>query len=309
MQNVMTETVELSIVTSIYEAATYVEAFYARMRAAALALGVAYEFVFVNDGSRDESLQVLRRLQTQDARVVVVDLSRNFGQHRALWAGLKEARGAHVFVIDADLEEAPEHVVLFWQQLHASGADMVFAAQKSRNGPLWTRVTGGVFYALVEAAVDFPVVKNVLMMRLMRRHYVDAILQFQERDPRLTIIAYIAGFRTECIPIEKRYKGFSTYSFNKKLREACDYMVGISSAPLYWLLYAALAVLGMDVLWGLGLEAFGVRRLLPWIFWGMGCVTGVLMLCIGVAAVYLARVLLEARQSPLLLVRAVYRAK
>src|SRR6478735_12183869 len=115
--------VMLSIVTSMYRSAPYLQEFYDRCTAAARKLTDAYEFVLVNDGSPDDSLQVALQLRERDPRVRVVDLSRNFGHHKALMTGLARARGERVFLIDCDLEEDPGWLLDFDREMRTTGAD------------------------------------------------------------------------------------------------------------------------------------------------------------------------------------------
>src|SRR5690606_17335088 len=114
--------IELSIVTPVYQAERFIEEFYRRMSAAAVQITPHYEIIFVNDGSTDRSLEHLVGLHEADARVVVVDLSRNFGQHHSIRTGMTYARGNLVFALDCDLEEEPEWLDAFYQILHQEGS-------------------------------------------------------------------------------------------------------------------------------------------------------------------------------------------
>jgi len=122
----------LSIVTTLYYSAPYLQEFYDRARHAALNITPDYEFVIVNDGSPDEVLHIARRLVAQDERVIVIDLSRNFGHHKAIMTGLAHTSGDLVFLIDCDLEEAPEALADFYAALQSDPeADAVYGVQPS----------------------------------------------------------------------------------------------------------------------------------------------------------------------------------
>ncbi len=120
----MPSDVRISVVTSMYRSSAYLEEFYSRAVRAISAISSSYEFVFVNDGSPDDSLAVALRIRERDPRVRIVDLSRNFGHYRALMTGLSHARGELVFLLDCDLEEEPEWLLRFHETLRRTGADV-----------------------------------------------------------------------------------------------------------------------------------------------------------------------------------------
>src|SRR3954471_8868653 len=124
----------LSIVTTMYQSAPYLKEFYERASAAARAITDEFEIIFVNDGSPDDSLEVAVSLFARDARVRVIDLSRNFGHHKAMMTGLAHARGELVFLIDSDLEEELEAVAGFYADLKDERADVVYGVQQKRKG-------------------------------------------------------------------------------------------------------------------------------------------------------------------------------
>src|SRR5438067_2146722 len=126
--------VQLSIVTTLYNSASTIEEFIRRSVAAAQTITDAFEIVVVDDGSPDRSLAVTLALLKREPRVKVVELSRNFGHHKALMTGLMHASGAYCFLIDSDLEEAPELVIEFWHKLRTSGMDVVYGYQTERGG-------------------------------------------------------------------------------------------------------------------------------------------------------------------------------
>ena len=135
----------LSIVTTLYRSAPFIREFYRRVSAAASTVTGEYEIIFVNDGSPDESLELATQIVDKDSRVRVVDLSRNFGHHRAIMTGLGYARGDRVLVIDCDLEEEPEHLEQFWREMEAGDADVIYGVQSDRKGRWLERVSGRVF--------------------------------------------------------------------------------------------------------------------------------------------------------------------
>jgi len=126
---------KLSIVATLYQSAPYIAEFHQRASAAAEKLvGDEYEIVLVNDGSPDRSLDIAVKLTEQDSHVVVIDLSRNFGHHKAMMTGLEHARGERIFLLDSDLEEEPEWLLTFAEQMSEDNRDVVYGVQESRKG-------------------------------------------------------------------------------------------------------------------------------------------------------------------------------
>ncbi len=299
----------LSVITSVYQAQGYIDAFYSKMLQSIKKITDDYEIIFVNDGSPDLSLEKLKAIQQNDPRVVIADLSRNFGQHPALWAGLKLSRGEFVFIIDCDMEESPDYLAEFHQVQKTQAADIVFAAQKKRKRAWHHRFTGNVFYWIIAKCTSYPVIPNVLMMRLMTRQYVDTLLTFREYDPRLTILAYNVGFKSVCVPIEKQFKGASSYTFDKKVEEAWAYLIGISNRPLLYIAYLGALLLAFFIVAALGYGMFGSNRLTGWLIVMLGVSTGLVLTAIGTVGMYLGRVLQEVRNPPFPIIQKLYGGK
>jgi putative glycosyltransferase len=137
----------LSIVTTLYESAPYLAEFHVRVCNTAEKITRDYEIILVNDGSPDNSLDVARSIHLKDNRVRVIDLSRNFGHHKAMMTGLAHARGDLVFLLDSDLEEERELLRTFYEELQRSGADVVFGVQEKRKGRLFERLSGSTHTA------------------------------------------------------------------------------------------------------------------------------------------------------------------
>ena len=189
---------KLSVVTTLYRSAASIEEFYRRAIKAAEKIAGDVELVMVNDGSPDNSLDLALELQKHDARVIVVDLSRNFGHHKALMTGLAHAGGDLVFLIDSDLEEQPEDLALFYQRFSAGDCDVVYGIQKARRGSIFERMSGGVFFAVVDMLGDRPLPRNSGHLT------VDAARLCQRPDPpsrpRLRHRRPLAGYRLSADP-------------------------------------------------------------------------------------------------------------
>ncbi len=211
----------LSIVTSLYKSEPYVAEFHRRLTQTIDALKIStYEVVYVNDGSPDLAKDLVRELLEIDPHVVLVDLSRNFGPHKALLTGLAYARGERVFLLESDLEEDPELLARLTEEMDRRGCDVVYAMQKTRRGGWFERTSGHLYYWMMNAVsgIEFP--KNLLMLRLMSRRYVDSLLLYREREVLLNGISYLTGYDYAIIPAKKHRRNSSTHSLGALLRLA-----------------------------------------------------------------------------------------
>jgi len=158
-------TMKLSIVTTLYQSAPYVAEFHRRASASARQLaGEDFEIIFVNDGSPDQSRDLALALAKSDSKTVLVDLSRNFGHHKAMMTALSYATGERIFLIDSDLEEAPEWLFPFDEQMTAGSHDMVFGVQESRKGGFVERVSGTWFWRLFNALTGLSLTENMVSL-------------------------------------------------------------------------------------------------------------------------------------------------
>lgn len=302
----------LSVVTTLYRSEPHVAEFCARAGAAARALaGDSYEIVIVNDGSPDGALDVAIALAENDPHLVVVDLSRNFGHHRALMAGLGMTRGAFVFLIDSDLEESPEDLARFAAQMRAARCDVVFGVQESRRGTWFERTSGSAFYWLHGKLTGLPLPRNLVTMRLMTRRYVDALLRHEERDMVIASLWQMTGFSQTSIVVEKRDTSKTTYGLGRKLSLLVGAVTAVSNRPLIGVFHIGTAVF----LVSLGWVGWLVLR---WLFlaqppggwtsliasvWLLG---GLTICAIGMVGIYLAKVFVEVKQRPAAIIRQVY---
>ena len=304
---------KLSVVTTLYMSAGHIEAFYRRISAAARgAAGDDYELVFVNDGSPDDSFDIVRKLADNDAKLSVVDLSRNFGQHKAMMTGLAHAAGDLVFLLDCDLEEDPEHLEQFVQRMIEDDCDVVYGVQETRRGGAFDRWFGGMFYKLFNFFAAARIPENVTNMRLMSQRYVQALMRHQEREMFMAGLWHITGFKQTPTPVTKHATSKSTYTLAKKISMFVTAVTSFSSAPLTGIFYcgvfisilAAFGILYLFINW-----ATAERPPPGWTsvmasVWLLG---GLIISFVGVIGIYLNKIFSETKQRPYTIVRQVYR--
>jgi putative glycosyltransferase len=295
----------------MYRSSAYLEEFHSRMVRAISAISSSYEFVFVNDGSPDDSLAVALRIRDRDPRVRIVDLSRNFGHHRALMTGLAHARGELVFLIDCDLEEEPEWLLRFRETLHRTGADVVYGVQTARKGGILERAGGAIFYTLLNRMMTTPLPRNAITARLMTRRYVRALVQHMDREICLAGLWVITGFDQRPIAVVKGHREGSTYSLRARVSAVVNAVTSFSNRPLIYIFYLgafvvtistfAAAVLTVRAL-TTGIDVAGYASLIVSI-WLLG---GLTLFSQGIIGVYLAKVFTETKDRPYTIVRAEY---
>jgi dolichol-phosphate mannosyltransferase len=274
-----------------------------------------FEFVYVDDGSRDASLDLVLELRRSDPRVTVVSLARNFGHQIAVTAGLDAAaeRDA-VVVMDTDLQDPPE-VSLRLIETWESGVDVAYAQRRTRRDSTFKRGTAYVFYWLLTrlASVDIP--RNVGDFRLMDHRVVAEVNRYREHDRFLRGIVAHVGFRQEAVPFDRdpRYAGSSSYPLRTMLKLAADGILGFSTFPLrlisrVGMLISLLSLLG--ALFVVYVRLFMPDKAVPgWAFItvGMFLLGGIQLLMMGVIGSYLGRVYVETQDRPLYSVALVAR--
>ena len=303
---------KLSIVATLYQSAPYINEFHERASASAKGMvGDDYEIVLVNDGSPDNSLDLAIRLTEQDSHVVVVDLSRNFGHHKAMMTGLAQAKGELVFLIDSDLEEEPEWLEAFARQMNQERCDVVYGVQERRKGNWFERWSGQWFYRFFKALTGLALPENVVTTRLMARRYVDALLCHQEREVFIAGLWHITGFDQRPQVIKKHHTSETTYTFRRKMSLLVNSVTSFSNAPLVSIFYIGVAI-------SLFALAYIVYLVTHWLFlakpmsgwtsvmasiWLLG---GMVISFIGVVGIYLSKIFSETKQRPYTIVRQIY---
>jgi putative glycosyltransferase len=301
----------LSIVTSLYNSAPYVEAFCTRAAAAAQALTPDFEIVLVNDGSPDNALQVALATQQREPRVRIVDLSRNFGHHKALMTGLRYARGELVFLVDVDLEEEPEWLARFHAELQGTGADVVYGVQDERKGGWVERTSGTLFFRLFNRMLTYPIPENIVTARLMTGRYVRALVAHEDQELCLAGLWVLTGFDQRALPVRKHSRRATTYTMRKRISVLVNALTSFSNRPLIYIFHLGVAVMLLSIAAGAGLlyQALSGRVGVPgWAsimvsIWFLG---GLTIFCVGVIGVYLAKVFTETKRRPYTVVRAEY---
>lgn len=302
---------DISIVTTLYFSSPHIVEFYERISLEAKKLTEDYEIIFVNDGSPDDSLNIAVKLYEKDEKVRVIDLSRNFGHHKAIMTGLSYAKGKLIFLIDSDLEEEPELLSLFYEHYQTSDIDVVYGVQKFRKGNVIEKITGELFYSFFNLISTYPVPANLITARLMSQSYVKALVDHKDREIFLAGLWAITGFRQVPLFVKKHSKGQSSYNFFRKLSIAVNSITSFSNKPLIFVFYlgSVISVLSFAAAIVLVIRKIFFNAILagwPSLIVSIWLLGGLTIFCLGIIGIYLAKVFSETKQRPYTIVRKFY---
>ncbi|HFI2660565.1 TPA: glycosyltransferase family 2 protein [Streptococcus suis] len=302
----------ISVIVPCFNEEEAIPYFYEAMEKVRKDMGEPFEYIFVNDGSKDGTLKVLRQLAGQDQAVRYLSFSRNFGKEAALYAGLQAATGDLVTVMDVDLQDPPEMLIEMKAMLDANAdLDCVGTRRVSRDGePPIRSFFAKLFYKLMNKISQVEVVDGARDFRLMRRHMVDAILSVSEYNRFSKGIFAWVGFETEYLPYKnvERVAGETSWSFWKLLSYSIEGIINFSDTPLNIASYTGF----FTFLLSLVLMVFVVFKTLvfgdPTIGWPSTiCIIlflgGLQLMTIGILGKYLAKVFLETKKRPVYIVK------
>jgi len=306
---------KLSVVATLYQSAPYIQEFYERVSAAARQVaGEDYEIVLVNDGSPDKSLELAVRLSSCDHHVVVVDLSRNFGHHKAMMTGLAYSGGELVFLLDSDLEEEPEWLPAFAWHMEQDSCDVVYGVQEQRKGNWFECWSGNVFYTGFNALTGLSLPRNPVTARLMTRRYVAALLRHKEREIFLAGLWLTTGFDQHPHAVKKHSTSATTYTFHRKLNVLINSVTSFSNLPLIGIFYIGMTIFFLSfcyAAWLIMQRLFFAAPLSGWTsivasIWLLG---GMIISFVGIVGIYISKIYSETKRRPYSIVRQIHAQK
>ena len=302
----------ISIVVPIFNEEEVVRLFHTAVADSMNEVGEAWEVVYVNDGSRDSSLQLLRELQAEDLHVVVVDLSRNWGHMGAISAGMQTARGDAVVLMDGDFQDPPEvlpELLAAWR----GGAQVVTAVRRSRQErrKILAKLFP-LFYRVLGAVSDFPIPLNAGIFGLLDRQAVDSINSLREGNRYLPGLRAWVGYTTAVVLYDRqdRAGGEGKLTFLSRIKYAMDAITSFSYKPLR----VSFVFAGFSLFLAAVLAVATVVSSGPMNHLGFGVTAAIflmgtlLLLCVGVLGEYMGRVYDEVRSRPLSIINKVYYA-
>ena len=307
----LNDVLTLSVIVPMFNEEAVLPAFFTRLEKTLAELGVTYEIICVNDGSRDGTQQLLTEAHARDPRIRVLNFSRNFGKEIALTAGLDHARGAAVVPIDADLQDPPELIAEFLQRWR-EGFDVVLGVRRNRNSDTWTkRISASTFYRVLNKMARIQIPANAGDFRLMDRRVVDTLHGVRERQRFMKGLFAWVGFRQCEVSYVRpeRSAGASKFNYWGLWTFALDGITGYSTVPLHVAGYLGTLTALAALLYGIYLVVrtllFGTdvpgytSTMVAVLFLG-----GVQLTVLGIMGEYLGRVHEETKHRPLYIVES-----
>jgi undecaprenyl-phosphate 4-deoxy-4-formamido-L-arabinose transferase len=303
----------ISVVIPVFNESGNLRQLWDRLEQVLSSPGREYEIIFVDDGSTDASLAILSELTARDARVRVVELARNFGQHSALLAGFRNCRGAIVVTLDADLQNPPEEIPRLLAAIDA-GNDVVGGWREERQDRSYRRIASRLQNHLTSAIVGVPMHDYGCMLRAYRRHIIDTVVACDEKAAFVPALANSFAKRVAEIPVahSPRAGGESKYSFFKLAHLSVNLITGFSNFPIQALSLIGIGISFLATLLGTFLLAhrlvYGPQQ--EGALWTLFAIAffffGMVFLSIGLIGEYVGRIYLEVRRRPTYIVRAIH---
>ncbi len=299
----------LTVVSPIYKGEKMLEELVARIETAVEAFTVDYEIILVNDCSPDDSWNKIKEICSRDVKVKGINLSRNFGQHYAITAGLTESTGEWVVVMDCDLQDRPEEIPNLYQKT-LEGYDTVFAQRKERKDGVLKRLSSTMFNATFAFLTDQEQDKTVGNFGIYSHQVIDAVLSMGDSVRWFPIMAKWVGFHIGYLPVmhSERAEGKSSYSIRRLLSVAADNMIAFSNKPLRLMLQFGFYVVALSIIvslfylirylsGGIAVDGFTTMVISMWLL------GGIIIMMIGMTGIYIGKTFDKIKGRPLYIVR------
>jgi dolichol-phosphate mannosyltransferase len=298
--------IEYSIIVPLYNEELVINEVYHRLKTTMGSTGRPYELIFVNDGSRDRTMELARNICNLDSSVKLLSFSRNFGHQAAITAGMEHAGGRAIVVIDADLQDPPEVIPLLIEKWQA-GYDVVYGQRIKRNGESFFKtMSAAIFYRILRSLTDLAMPVDAGDFRLIDRKVRNALIAIPERNRYVRGLVSWVGFKQAGVEYvrEERFAGETKYPLRKMIRLAGDAITSFSYKPLKIATYvgATVSLLSFLCLIGIMSEKLFTRFVIPgWTaiaMIGLFC-NGMILLVLGIIGEYIGRIYDEVKGRPL----------
>jgi dolichol-phosphate mannosyltransferase len=304
----MQDMVEFSIVIPVYNEEENVLELHRRLGTVMERLGT-YEIIFVDDGSKDKSWQLVKELHEKYPNVKGISFSRNFGHHIAITAGIDHAKGETIILMDGDLQDPPEEIPKLYGKLK-EGYELVYGIRKEKNDSILKRFASFVFWWFINSFSGINIPRNQTLLRIFDRKILDALNSMRERSRFIHGMIAWTGFKTALQEVEHapRERGKSKYNVVKLFRLAFNAITSFSTLPLRLATYLGLLSAGVGMFYGfyfiykkifLGIPVLGYASIIVAVLF----VGGIQLLILGIIGEYLGRVYQEVQARPIYILR------
>lgn len=297
--------IEISVIIPVYKNERFIDELVSRLKVTLATIVDTFEIILVSDGSPDNSWAVIKKNAVNDARVIGIRFTRNFGQHTAITAGADYCSGHWLVVMDGDLQDRPEEIIKLYQKAR-EGYDVVFARRQVRKDNFLKKIMSKLFYKILDRLVDGQTDPTVANFGIYSRKVIDYFKKMRERSRLFPLFICWLGFKTAYVVVEhgERTYGKSAYTFSRKINLALDTIISMSNKPLKISIRFGFLISFVSFLFGLWL----IIRYLVWDIPVMGWTSmmvslyffgGLLLSMIGVVGVYIGKVFDEVKNRPL----------
>lgn len=305
----MDENICYSVVVPVYNEEAVIVETYKRLNRVMASLGESYEIIFINDGSRDKTLELAEEICEKDKRVKLISFSRNFGHQAAITAGMKHSSGEAVIIIDADLQDPPEVIpdmIRKWKE----GYNVVYGRRIKREGEtLFKKTTARIFYRALNRLADVEMPEDTGDFRLIDRNVCNVLNELPERNRYVRGLVSWIGFRQADVGFvrEERFAGTTKYPIKKMLKFAADAIISFSSKPLRFSVYlgTAVSIAGFIYLTTVIYEILFTDTAVPG--WSLAAAaslvfSGLVLIMTGILGEYTSRIYDEVKGRPLYII-------
>lgn len=305
---------QLSVVTTIFKSEIYLDEFLREIMNSITYLRTReFELIFVLDGITDNSKELLLKKQIEIPQIKIIELSRNFGHHYAITAGLSLAKGDKVFLIDCDLEVSPSVLIDFDEVLCKTFADVVYGYQKKRKGNIIERELGGLFWKLFNKFSEIKIPHNVVTERLMTKLYVDSLITLGDKNLFLGGMMYWIGFIQVPIEVNKKQRvGKSSYNISRRINLLIEAVTSFSETPLKMIFKTGIIITFISLSIALFLILrkimnpdtilMGYTSIITILLFSLGIITSSL----GIVGIYIARIFKQSQNRPNYIIKKIY---
>lgn len=305
----MKKLIHLSVVSPVYQAEETVDELIKRLFAILPNITYSFEIILVEDGSLDESWNKIKAQCAIHPEITGIRLSRNFGQHSAISAGIESAHGEWIVVMDCDLQDQPEEIVALYQKAQ-SGYDIVLASRTKRKDSYFKHLLSKIFYKFLSFLTSSKYDHSIANFGIYRRRVINAILCMPEKIRFFPAMVNWVGFSKVTIPVEhgQRFKGESSYNFYKQFRLAVDIMLAYSNKPLKMIIGLGSVVSLITFIFGFIIFC---RRLMGYVpisgyaslIVSIAFFSGVMISVLGVVGLYIGKIFEGIKDRPIYLIR------
>jgi polyisoprenyl-phosphate glycosyltransferase len=299
--------VDLSVVIPVYHSAGCLEELHRRLRKVLDRITPRHEILFVEDGGRDNSWDVLERIAKHDRKVIALRLSRNFGQHAAITAGLSQCSGKWAVVMDGDLQDPPEEIPRFFEK-SKQGFDIIFSKRKQMKREFWRSLVSRFYFKMINFFNQSNIDREFGNFTMLSRKVINAFLNVRDKDRHYLFILYWLGFRAGIVEYVhgERPRGKSSYSFDKLIQHAFNGLFFQTTVLLRWIVYLGFSLSFLGSLAALYiLYQYLFHSVLPgWtsLFVLILLVGGFIVISTGVTGLYIGKIFEQTKGRPLFLV-------